>query len=114
MAMWRVLRPMTKGDRTWEEGEVTRLEWLKPAQVEKLVEVGAVSRIAAPPLEVLPGWKARAEKLLGLELRTAEEFLEADVERIAAFMEVKPATVQRWQSELWDWLRVEPPARRGG
>jgi hypothetical protein len=106
MAIYRVLRGLSCGNKPGaiegviHEGSLTRLEWLKPEQIDVLMEVGAVSRAATPPLVVLPGWKLRAEKMRPLGIVTAEDVIEANTEHLAKAMGVKPQTAARWQAEL--------------
>ncbi len=113
MSLYRVLEPLSKRETVYRPGQVLRLEWLKPEQVEILVQKGAVSRLQPPPLHVLPGWKLRAAKLQKQGVTNVEQFLEMDSEELAGRMEVQPKTIEGWKAEAWTWLVIPEPIERG-
>jgi len=97
MPIFRVLRPLSrKHEVIIKAGTLTDLAWLNGEQQAKLESVGAVSRISAPPLAQVPGWKLRTAKLGKL-----------DIEGVG----VQRRTVDKWRAELVDWLT---PPQRGG
>jgi hypothetical protein len=114
--MYRVLHRLNVGKgRILHPGSFNRLEWLNERGVERLTAKGAISRVNPPPLAVLPGWSRRAEKITevaGGEITNAEQFLEADDEKLAEWMKVKPAVIKRWKGEIMKWLTTDP-ARPG-
>ncbi len=107
MAVYRVLERLSKGERFLEVGELVRLEWLKPEQIARLEVRGAVSRISAPPLAKLPGWKLRSQRLAKAGITGVEELLEADTANLAEQVQADPRTVELWKRELTTWL--SPP-----
>ena len=112
MPMYRVLRTLSRGhDKFVKVGTLTDLAWLKDEQRATLEMVGAVSRISAPPLAQLPGWKLRTAKLGKLDIHTFDDFLERDPDEIAEGVGVQRRTVDKWRAELVDWLT---PPQRGG
>jgi len=114
MPMYRVLRTLSRGHEKFiKVGVLTDLAWLNAEQRAKLEQVGAVSRISAPPLAQLPGWKLRAEKL-GVEgIHTFDDFLERDPAGIAEAIGMQPRTIQKWRNELLDWITVPQRGGRG-
>jgi hypothetical protein len=110
MQTYLVLRGLDKGGVIIPPQSRTRLEWLSAEDRAKLVMVGAVRKLASPPLTVLAGWRTRAEKLLPLGIETLEQFWEAEVSLIARTMRVKPVTVRRWRSEVEAWHTADGPA----
>lgn len=114
MPMYRVLRPLSrKLEQFIPVGTLTDLAWLNDAQQAKLIQVGAVSRISAPPLAQLPGWKLRAGKLAALDIHTFDDFLEADPDTVAEGVGVQRRTVDKWRAELKDWVTVPQRGGRG-
>lgn len=105
MAIYRALNTLTGVAR---RGELTRLEHLKPEQIAKLERVGAVSRIAAPPLAELPNWRIRAGKLAKIGVTDAEQYLEAAAADVSKALRVKPETEARYRQEIQAWLTINP------
>jgi hypothetical protein len=113
MAMWRVLKPLSKGhDRIIPAGSVVALEWLNTDRLGKLQQVGAISRLTAPPLHKFPGWQTRSKRLNQAGVNGVEPFLEADNEWLAEKLKLKPATVARWKEELIDRYLTAPQRLR--
>lgn len=86
-----------------KRGGLTRLTHLSIEQIAKLEAVGAVARVAAPPLSELPGWKMRAARL---DHPSVEAFLEMDAPHIATACRVHLNTVTRWKREVEQTLIV--------
>ena len=106
MGLYRVLRKLSKGRQEYQPGDLVVLNWLDETGIGRLVGVGAVARIAAPPLRELPGWTLRAEKLAAIGIEDAEQMIEADAAMVAAACEAQEKTVRWWQEELRGWLTV--------
>lgn len=114
MAMWRTLKSLSKGfDTVIPQGSIVALEWVDEAGLERLQQVGAISRLTAPPLQKLPGWQLRAKRLSAVNIRSAEEFLEMNDSELAALIDADPRTVARWRDELLNkWLAMPPDRLR--
>ena len=110
MAIFRVLKKLSRKDHIMEPGSLSRFEWLAPEQIAVLEKQRAISRLSAPPLSEMPGWKRRGQKLEDIGIETAEDLLEADGEVVAGLMNVRAATVDRWKTEAEWWLVVPPKA----
>ena len=114
MPMYRVLRTLSRGhDKFVKVGTLTDLAWLKDEQRATLEMVGAVSRISAPPLAQLPGWKRRAERLGEVGLHTVDDVLAEDAGALAEAIKAKPSTVEKWQTELVGLITVPQASKRG-
>ena len=112
MPIYRVLHDMTRGhEERIRAGTVDTLDWLKPKHISVLVERGVISEILGPPLEVLPGWTLRAQKVEAHGIHDVEQFLLADAGALAEWLEVKVETIAAWKRELLEWLK--PPQERG-
>ena len=119
MAIYRAINDLACGNKTGARdgvlyaGSITRLEWLRPEQIGRLLAIGAVSRAATPPLMVLPGWKLRAGKLQQIGIVTVEDLLEADVAQVMEHMEVKRAeTIEKWQAQATQEILVSAKPRK--
>lgn len=112
MALYRALHNLSKNEKTIPAGTILAFQWLNETQIGKLIAVGAIAPVGAPPLVALPGWKTRATKCGKLGLETAEQFLEADTAHLADVLHLKPETVERWKVEVLGWLTV-PETYRG-
>lgn len=110
MAIYRIRNNLSIEGTIIPRGTLARLT-LAPDKLARLEEVNAISRIAAPPLAILPGWETRSNRLEKLNIISIEDLLEGDVAAIAKHMRVKPETVERWQEDVIEWMQVTPPKR---
>ena len=120
MAVYRAVNDLACGNKPGARGGIlyagslTRLEWLGADGIARLLDVGAVSRVATPPLAALPGWKVRAGKLQQIGIVTVEDLIEADIAEVKAHMEVmRESTVEKWIQEARDAILVSAVPRRG-
>lgn len=112
--MYRVNRRLSRGEKKpIEPGSIIEIQWLPDDKIQKLINCGAVTRIAPPPLDVLPGWERRAVKLEKMGITNVVQLLTASVDEVAAHMKVKPATVLKWMDEARNWLIVRPGIASG-
>jgi hypothetical protein len=81
--------------------------------IQILVDMEHISRVQFPPLEVLPGWKARADRLRKAGIEDADTFLATDAATIAkAFRNISTETVSTWQAELLTMFTPSTPPER--
>ena len=106
MALYRALRRMTG---VAQRGELTTLGHLNEEQIAKLIRVGAVAPISAPPLSELPGWASRAGKLAKIDILDVEQLAEADLKVIGKALRVKEETAARYQAEVKQYLVIPEP-----
>ena len=114
MPIHRVLKRLDRGSRIIEPGQLIQIDWLSPENIGQLEAVGAVARVHAPPLEALPGWVLRSERLAPIGIVTAEEFLEADEDLVCTHLEVQLRTVGKWRKDVTQWLTIPPSGKRRG
>lgn len=109
MALYRVVRNLAIGDtEVIEAGIMDPLKMIKGKTLAILIERGAITEVAPPPLEVLPGWKIRSRKLKPFGITDALQFLEADKAQLAKQMKVTVETINSWQVEIEKWLKPQP------
>lgn len=94
--------PLSKGSIVIPAGAVIEASTLPPGATDKLLAIGAIAPVSSPPLAELPGWRVRAKKLSMLGITTIADLAEADTERVADHMRVKPGTVKTWKQVLVD------------
>jgi hypothetical protein len=87
---------------------------LKDKNIAKLVQKGAISKLASPPLSVLAGWSKRAVKLEPLGIQDVEQFVEGDIEALAKLFKVKWETIMAWKAELMTWLVIQDQPTKAG
>jgi len=109
MPVYRILKRVDKGGSV---GGLCRFDWLSPEQRQRLMDLGVISRMQAPPLKELPGWKRRAQRFAALGIDTVEQAIEADPAEIARHMRVKASTVEGWQADLAEAMTI-PLTKRG-
>ena len=98
--LYRVRKDIAYGKVIVRRGSLHRLNKVPADGLKKLKERGTISEVMPPPLAVLPGWTRRATRLEEAGIANAVQFLGADVDRAAAFMRVKPSTVEKWRREV--------------
>lgn len=104
MAIYRVLKNLSTGHR---KGDLVDGDQFKALDI--LVKVRALAEAKSPPLSELPGWATRAEKLNTIGIVTIQDFLDADMEKVAKlFNHKRTSTSKKWQKEVEQYLRVEP------
>lgn len=112
MAVYRTIQRVALNEEIIQAGQLLMGKRLSHRTREALVRRGAIREVAAPPLNVLPGWKIRGKRLEKLGISDAVQVLEADVDEVARHMGVSPGLVKRWQEEVARWL-VPPEKPRG-
>ena len=114
MPIYRTLKPLSRGmneSKQIRRNEIINITWLDAEQIAKLETVGAISKLAAPPLPKLPGWKLRAKRLLVVGIGTVEQFLEADPATLAEQIDASVRTVKKWRADLLRWLVIPEESR---
>lgn len=111
MALYRILKQVTYGGGVvLQSGILHDLKKFSPETIARLEVVEAVARISAPPLALLPGWAARARQLKALNIITAEDFLEADIEQLSRALSLNSETVMGYKKALIaEWLTAKAP-----
>lgn len=120
MPMWRVLKPLDKpaekgrpSEGAYPVGSVQALGWASEDNLARLQRANVITRLSAPPLHKLPGWKLRAKRLGEVGISTAETFLETADEDLAKLVEVDVRAVAAWKAELLArWLSLPTERRR--
>lgn len=87
-------------------GDLTPLAHLDAEQIAKLMRIGAIAPLAAPPLAELPGWAARSAKLAKVGIQDAGQFLEGDPALLRRVLRVKAEAIERYRASLLDLLIV--------
>ena len=106
--LYRVLKPIYLRGATLPPDSLISLN-LSPAQEEALVRLRkALSPAAPPPLEILPGWSVRSQRLAKAGYGDTMTFLEGDADVIAKAVKASPALVRRWQDEVKRKLVADP------
>lgn len=108
MPIYRVLKPLSKGfDKVIPKGTVLNINWLDADGLARLEGVGAIARVAMPPLEKLPAWSLRAKRLEKAGITGGEQFLEMDDKELAERLQADPRTIAKWKEELRTiWLVI--------
>lgn len=107
MPLYRVIENLRRNVTLIPAGSLITAEGWKEADIAALVVGGAVSKIAGPPLELLPGWERRGKFLAekyGIE--DAVQFLDTDDKFLSEELHVSVEAVQRYKKEVMRWLVV--------
>ena len=92
MTIYRTLTAMTIGGRRLRKGRVFKGNALSAASIAGLLKAGRITEVAAPPLEVLPGFEERAATI-------AEQYNVADADEFVE-LENLPDLFEEWQGEV--------------
>jgi len=106
MAIYRVIThtPLSTGQ---VYGDIIMDGQLRPSTVAGLLTNNKIAAVATPPLAELPGWAKRAEKLAAIDIITAQDFLDADVEKIRGQVNMRGTfAIEKWKEEVKGWLKV--------
>lgn len=109
--IYRVHQTLERGNGTCPVG-MASLSWLKEKHITILLDRGIISKVATPPLGVLPGWKERAEKLEHLGIIFVVDFLEADDLLLAEIFDEDEQAIVSWKAKLRRWLEVDIPKKK--
>lgn len=114
MTIYRVLKKLDAGGRGMiRPPGPTALQWLNDEQIQRLIDVGAVSELHAPPIEELPGWKTRAKALKRAGVDDVSVFLMADEGELAKKLRKRKPTVSKWKVEMRRLLALEAETEMG-
>lgn len=105
--MYRVLRPLEVATR----GSLSDLKELSDNAIKTLLAMGAIAKVAAPPLSVLPMWGSRATKLEAVGITDADQFLATDDEVLASTLRINVAKVATMKTEVRSYLTAAPEKR---
>jgi hypothetical protein len=113
LPLYRALRDLSvTGGQVLPRGGLYWLAHLDRESVAALKRCGAITEALSPPLMALPGWQTRGEQLGALGVKTVSQFVGTDADALAAHLEVKAETVQRWKQEATNWLMPAPEEKR--
>lgn len=109
MAIYRALVNLEKGEKVIVKGGfVLEHEW--SAEIMRTLEtMGKVSRVSAPPLAQLPGWKLRSDKLEKHGIIFADQFLEASESDLSKWLNAKAGVIEKWKQEVTILLTIPEP-----
>jgi len=107
--LYRALTDLGLKDKIITKGTLFPASVLAPGNLEILERKGKIAIASAPPLEVLPGWKKRTDKLKAMNILMADELLEANSDDVAKIFKVTPETVEHWKRELAAQLENPKP-----
>lgn len=113
MALYRVLKRLDVGRRVIPAGSFLGAGTLNPEAIQRLLNVGALGELHAPPLSELPGLDSAAEQLALIGIFNADQLLECDIDKTAEQIGVTPDTVSGWVDIAGDWLTIPEPPRHG-
>ena len=106
--MYRILRALEVAGKRVEKGSLSDLEGLNAGVRDKPLAMGLISRVAAPPLKVLPGWSVRAGKLETVGIIDADQFIAADNDILADTLRTNAARIAAWKQEVRSYLKANP------
>ena len=110
MILYRILKPLSTGEIP---GDIVRGTRFKPHIAKALLDNTAIAEVHGPPLNEIPGWKVRSEKLERINVCTAIDFLNVDNDVVMKlFAHRSSTTVKKWKAEVKDWLVVEIAKKR--
>jgi len=114
--IYRVIQRLVTGKNQniyIEPGSTVKADRFKPGVIQKLVKVGAVAPVSAPPLHVFQGWKLRSKRFEAAGY-DAIKFLETDDETIAEATGYQARSIAKWRKELEELLLLSGEATTEG
>jgi hypothetical protein len=111
MALYRALNNLDAGKTQIGRGEVFAGERIGDHVLERLLKLGRVALVSAPPLAMLPDWEKRAAKLKKIGVSTVEEFIAGEAGVMAKACLVSAERIGMWKLEVLECLKA--PGERG-
>ena len=99
----RALKPLRVGERIVPIGGVECLD-VDASVLKKLLDKGAITPASGPPLSEIPLWENRAPQLAKIGILDTDQFLEANSDRLAGYLDIESGTIEAWKKELLRWL----------
>ena len=107
MTVYRALMKLDRGSKgVIQRGQIIVDRGWKETYIDRLIEVGAVAPISAPPISTLPGWGDSDEVLAGIGVTTADQLLEANDEAIMSALEIDRPQLAKMRADVMGWLTV--------
>jgi len=104
--MYRILDDLEwSSGRKLAKGSIDSLQGVGRGVLAVLEERGVISRVQAPPLEVIPGWKERAEELSTLGVEDVDDLLEADLSELAEGLDTPLEELEQSADEALQYIR---------
>ncbi len=105
MTSYRVLRTLDMGKKGQvKAGDLLTSQALSPEALNKLIAVGAIGELHAPPLDELPGLEQAVEQLALIGITTADQFLECDIDVTAERLQLSGEILRVWRKMVLGWL----------
>ena len=79
---------------------------IAPANLEKLLALGKISKVSSPPLEALSGWSEHAEKLKKVGVITIEQFAQMEHREVAKALKIPQYKAKELQTEALKLLEA--------
>lgn len=104
--MYRILDSLRWGNgRRLKAGTLDPLKGVS-SKVRAILEArGAISRIVAPPLRIMPGWKERAEKLEQAGVEDVNDLLDADLRVLSEELDTPVEDLEQSVEEALQYVR---------
>lgn len=106
MTLYRAFRKILAGEEVINIGDFVSSTRFSENDLKRLVRVGALGDLSAPPLSVLPEFADVYERLLEVGITYADQLLEKPVEEVATLLNVPKEEVVVWRSMVRRWLVV--------
>ena len=108
MPLYRTLERLSGDDGTvYEMGIVSPLKGIKPKVIAVLLEKKRIVEVQAPPLRVLPGWRAKAAVLEPLGIEDVSQLVTADLDKVAEELDTPVEGLREAAQDAQQWLTIE-------
>jgi len=113
--LYRILRQIDCGNHgvLGPMAGIHKLEWMNAKAINKLIEVGAISRVKAPPMEALPGLGRESKKLSTQGILNAGEVLEMEEGELAKKLKITKKQAQQVKGKVRGFLEPDKPKKSG-
>lgn len=108
MTLYRVVKTLEIKGKHVKRGDFLRDNVLRSEHIEKLLAIGALAELSAPPLSELPDLPALAlEALQSLGITETNQLLEVNIAETALQCGVEVGVLEGWVNTAARWLTVE-------
>ncbi len=111
--MYRALANLTTGKGLIQRGQAFSKRKMAQVTADKLLEMGKIVEVNAPPLSAIPEMKAHCRKLKRVSITQADAFVDADPLELVQVLDLDERQIILLQDKICRALDAPQPGVKG-